>query len=258
MKSQIFKLVALIALLMAGGFSSTAQNNRTAQASFAIDKNIISVEIPNLVDIHIFEYEPYSGYGGFPEAWSPHEWTIRMIMDEGTDVTSLAPIISLAPGATITSQHASVQDFSQPVVYTVICEDGSTVTYCFSAYIKDNTRAIGTIYIDCLPSNAGYTKPSSYVFDYDDDYPFSCTATPYTGYSFKRWLVNNSPAGINPKFDDYIHLNQSGFVNLRAEFVSNVQYTVSVVSADPTKGYVSGGGNVSSGSGVTVSATPYS
>ena len=105
MKSQIFKLIALIALFTAGSFSSAAQNNRSADpisssTAFSIDKNIISVEISNLVDTHIIEHEPYSGYGGFPEAWSPHEWTIRMFLAEGTDITSLSPIISLAPGAT--------------------------------------------------------------------------------------------------------------------------------------------------------------
>ena len=48
MKSQIIKLVALIALL-AGGFTISAQNNKTSSA-FAIDKNIISFEVANFVD----------------------------------------------------------------------------------------------------------------------------------------------------------------------------------------------------------------
>ena len=97
MKTQILKLVALIVLLTAGGFASSAQNNGSAlfsanhpassSTAFAIDKNIISVEISNLVDIHIIEYAPYPNYGGFPEGWSPHYWTIHFIMAEGTDVT---------------------------------------------------------------------------------------------------------------------------------------------------------------------------
>jgi len=57
-------------------------------------------------------------------------------MAEGTDVSSLSPVITLAPGATITSKHAGVQDFSQQVEYTVICEDGSTVTYDLNFYSK--------------------------------------------------------------------------------------------------------------------------
>jgi len=127
MKLQFLKFIALIALFTAGGFSSLAQNNGSTLSSdnnpfssataFAIDKNIISVEISNLVDAQTLEFAPYSNYGGIPELWSPHYWIITLIMAEGTDVTSLAPIITLAPGATITSQHAGVQDFSQQVEY---------------------------------------------------------------------------------------------------------------------------------------------
>ena len=105
MKSIIIKHVAFLTLL-AGGLSISAQNsglavssaNRTVSSTnaFAIDKNILSVEITNLVDAHILEYAPFPNYGGIPEAWSPHEWTIRMIMAESIDVTSLAPIITIA------------------------------------------------------------------------------------------------------------------------------------------------------------------
>ena len=48
MKSQIFKSVVLIALF-AGRLSISAQNNRTSSA-FAIDKNITSFEVVDLVD----------------------------------------------------------------------------------------------------------------------------------------------------------------------------------------------------------------
>ena len=270
MKSPILKLVALIALLTAGGFSSMAQNNGSALSSannpassstaFAVDKNIISVEISNLVDAYILEYEPYSGYGGFPEAWSPHFWTIKMFMAEGTDVTSLAPIINLAPGATIKSKHADVQDFSQPVEYTVICEDGSTVTYFFSAY-TENTRAIGILYIEWSPfSGGGTTSPlRGTYYSHDENVRYSCMAFPNQGYSFERWYVNDSPAGTNPDFYDYIPLYY-GAGTLLASFVPNspVYYTVTVLSQNSMMGTVSGGGSVAAGSSVYISASPKS
>ena len=116
MKSKIFTIVALIALLTAGGFSSSAQNEGSALSStndpvssstaFAIDKNMIAFEVANLVDKIIYEYASHPNYGGVPEAWSPHYWSIHLIMAEGTDVTALSPIITLAPGATLTSNHA--------------------------------------------------------------------------------------------------------------------------------------------------------
>ena len=268
MKSPILKIIALIALLTAGGFTSMAQNNGSAFSSannpvssstaFAIDKNIISVEISDLVDVHITEFAPYSGYGGIPEAWSPHEWRIRMIMAEGTDITSLAPIITLAPGATITSKHADVQDFSQMVEYTVICEDGSTVAYLFSAYVQDNSRAIGTVYVECSPWSAGTTTPGGHEYFYNETDRLSRTAIPSSGYKFKEWLVNHSSAGNNPYFNGYVSLNVSGWGDLTAVFEPIVQYTVNVHSEDLTKGTVSGGGTVDAGGSVWVHATPNS
>jgi hypothetical protein len=69
MKSHIIKLIAIIAIFIIGGFVSSAQNNETALSSdnspvssstaFAIDKNIISVDVNNLVDKVIHEYAPY-------------------------------------------------------------------------------------------------------------------------------------------------------------------------------------------------------
>ena len=98
-------------------------------------------------------------------------------MAEGTDVTSLAPIISLAPGVTITSQHAGEQDFSQQIEYTVIGEDGSTVSYLFSAYVHDHTRTSGWVHIDVLPKpSAGSTFPSG-MQSYNDQSIFQCTAS---------------------------------------------------------------------------------
>jgi len=141
MKLQTIKLLVLIALLMTGSFSSKAQNEESnlslyndsvsSSTTFAIDKNIISFEIPNLVDKNIIEFAPYPNYGGDPNVWSPHIWSITLIMAEGTDITSLAPIITLAPGVTLTSKHTGVQDFSRHVEYTIISEDGSRHLFVF-------------------------------------------------------------------------------------------------------------------------------
>ena len=54
MNTNIIKHLALIALLLAGGLTISAQNNRTSSA-FAIDKNITSFEVANLFDKFICE-----------------------------------------------------------------------------------------------------------------------------------------------------------------------------------------------------------
>jgi len=219
---------------------------------------IISFEVANLIDKTIFEYAPYPNYGGIPEAWSPHYWIIHLIMAEGTDVTRLAPIITLAPGATITSRHTGVQDFSRQVDYTVLSEDGSTVYYSFLAHVQDNTREQGWININ--HSTGGTT--SCYSQYYHDSIPFKCQAIPDMPYSFKRWWVNNSPTNnTNVRFDDYIPMDWSKNAYLKAEFEPvQVYYTVYVASNNSWYGSVSPSGSQSvlAFQGLPVKATPAS
>ena len=140
MKIQILKLIALIALLTAGGFSCEddrssfhddkfqLKNPGKKTSSFSIDSNIISFAVPYIAHIRLHEHLPEPNYGG-PNAWGPHFWTITLFMTKGTDVSKLAPIITLAPGASITPTSGTVHDFSKQVSWTVIAPDGSTVNY---------------------------------------------------------------------------------------------------------------------------------
>jgi len=173
MKSKVFKLVTLIVLLTAGGFSCTKDlddsedyryqwdgskqqeefrpiNAGTKSSSFTIDSNILSFAVPYLIGTGASEYLPTPGYGS-PEGLSSHFWTLLLVMAKGTDVTKLAPTITLAPGATITWIHTSKEqvpsmqvdytgiakiglyDYKHQVDFVVRAPDGSTVTYKFLA-----------------------------------------------------------------------------------------------------------------------------
>ena len=170
MKIQTFKFIALLALLM-GWFScsndddpyrfqwddSTQQeeyrpiNPGEESSYFAIDENIISFAVPYLVGTKTLEYLPHPADG-----LNSHSWFILLIMAEGTDVTSLTPIITLAPSVTITwihdrnEQGAANQvdytgiaevgafNFKHQIDFTVMAPDGSTVTYmCLAVAIGD-------------------------------------------------------------------------------------------------------------------------
>ena len=187
MKLQIIKLVAIFALFM-GWFSCTSDSDNsqghrfqwdgsqqreefrpinagTKSSSFAIDSNIVSFAVPYLVGTRVTEHLPIPGWGS-PEGFSPHFWTIALIMAKRTNVTKLSPVITLAPGATLTWIHHTIGvqnfsdqvdytgitkvgalDFSKQVDFTVIEPDGSTVTYKFLAV------AIGDILpcVNCTP-----------------------------------------------------------------------------------------------------------
>jgi len=55
--------------------------------------------------------------------------TIAVDVPEGTNITSLAPVITLSPKATVSPSSGEAQNFANPVNYTVTAEDGSTALY---------------------------------------------------------------------------------------------------------------------------------
>ena len=157
MKLQKFKLIALLAIFI-GCFSCTddssdcpkgaveAINPGEKSSFFAIDNNIISFAVPYVTCALIAEHLPC------PDPITPENinrcfWTITLLMPKGTDVTKLAPIITLVPGAKINMIYNNAQgfqyvgytgiaeigetDFSDQVEIHVTTPDGSTVSYLF-------------------------------------------------------------------------------------------------------------------------------
>jgi flagellar hook assembly protein FlgD len=80
---------------------------------------------------------------------------IAVTVPFGTDVTNLTPTI-VHTGASITPASGTPQDFTNPVVYTVTAEDGTTAQYTVTVTIAANTDASLT---------ALSVNPGSIVFD---------------------------------------------------------------------------------------------
>jgi|GEM_PF-3353423 len=64
---------------------------------------------------------------------------ITVILPFGTDVTELAPTVVGSAGATISPASGIVQNFTDPVTYTVTAEDGSFNTYTVTVIAADPT-----------------------------------------------------------------------------------------------------------------------
>ncbi|MDQ5930029.1 MAG: hypothetical protein QG594_1812, partial [Bacteroidota bacterium] len=60
--------------------------------------------------------------------------TILVKVGCATDVTKLAPDITISKGATISPKSGAVQDFTNPVTYVVTAEDGSKQSYVVTVY----------------------------------------------------------------------------------------------------------------------------
>ncbi|MDR2969824.1 MAG: hypothetical protein LBV32_09525 [Tannerellaceae bacterium] len=168
MKTNILK-VAAIMIMLAGEFActnneDTDENNMVSikiqcNSTNVVDPNIASFALPGIVDAVCTEHLPYPNYGGIPEAWSPHLWTIYLVLSKGTDRTKLAPIITLAPNVKITPVSGMVCDFTNPVEWILIAPDGSTVNYQATVFVigdpyrhieydNDGNQIITVIYPD--------------------------------------------------------------------------------------------------------------
>lgn len=79
-------------------------------------------------------------------------------------------------------------------------------------------------------------------------------ATPAAGYSFSGWYENNQLVSGSAAYTFEATINR----NLVAKFRQVETYTVTPMSADPSQGSVSGGGQVTEGQSTTVVATPAS
>lgn len=69
--------------------------------------------------------------------------TVTLKADAGTDVTKLVPIMKISEGASVSPASGVAQDFTNPVTYTVIAEDGSKQLYTVKVEVaKSSEKAI--------------------------------------------------------------------------------------------------------------------
>ena len=113
-----------------------------------------------------------------------------------------------------------------------------------------NPETITTYTIDVLSANEtmGYVSGGG---TFSAGAIRTISATPYSGYRFVRWNDGNTS---NPRT-----ITVTGDAIYIASFEAlPEQYTITVLSANETMGYVSGGGIFYDGDQVSISATPYS
>jgi len=176
MKFQAIKLLAFIALLTAVSSSCSKDENNDDDKLVSIkiqnwngevDPYIVSFALPYIVDARCYKLDnvnptlPYYSYGGFPKAWETNDWFINMVMAKGTDRTKLAPIITLAPGVTITPKSGTVLDFSKDIEWTLKTPDGSTVKYYLaSVFVIGDTDEANMVAIKIRCWGSGEVDPN--------------------------------------------------------------------------------------------------
>lgn len=106
--NKLFILYALLGTLLTSCIQDEAQNSEADITKIAFEGDILANSYINL--------NP-----SFDEILNAYP--IRVSVKEGKDLSNLAPVFELTPGATISPASGSIQDFTTPVRYTVTSED---------------------------------------------------------------------------------------------------------------------------------------
>ena len=92
--------------------------------------------------------------------------TISITVPYGSNITSLAPTISISTAASVSPASGTVIDFSNPVTYTVTAQDGTTTqSYVVTVTVAQNpAKTISTFYFNGLnPSVSGLVDEGNHT-----------------------------------------------------------------------------------------------
>ena len=124
-KISIIKWVVVIVIIAALGFMGwyfSRTNSITSQTGAGISKTKSSEK-----SITSFSFAGIDLGGN--ELIDNNSHTITVMVPKGTNLTGLTPIILVAGNAKISPDSGAVQNFTDPVVYTVTAQDGSSQNY---------------------------------------------------------------------------------------------------------------------------------
>lgn len=139
-----------------------------------------------------------------------------------TNITSLAPTVSVSGGAIVTPASTSTQDFTNPVVYTVTAIDGTIKPWILNCVVDGPQtptvmrKITGKVYLGGEPAPAGGLTVTAAVYD-------TATRVPY------KTIVN---------------IQEGAYSSEYSFDVPKGKYQL-YYSVDPSTGYLPGGGFIS-------------
>ncbi|MFI7702495.1 family 43 glycosylhydrolase [Nonomuraea sp. NPDC049480] len=167
---------------------------------------------------------------------------IRLPLKEGTDVTKLAPQLTLAPGATVSPASGAERDFTEPVTYTVTGADGTKREWKVTALVMKSPVLPGL-----------YADPNIAVFG--DRFYLYPTTDGFAGWSGTRFKAFSST--------DLVHWQDHGVIldlGPDVSWADNSAWAPAIAEKDGKYYfYFSGGlaaGNTAKHLGVAVSDSP--
>ncbi|MBC8754829.1 DUF5018 domain-containing protein [Kordia sp. YSTF-M3] len=162
--------------------------------------------------------------------------TVMITLPFGTDATSLSPTIVISNLATISPNSGVAQDFTNPVIYTVTAEDGSSVNYTVTVTVTaanlSNEKQITSFSINSVNGTINETAKTVMI-----TLPFGTDAT-----SLSPTIVISNLATISPNSGVAQDFTNPVVYTVTAEDSSSVNYTITVTvtqstCADPSNIY---------------------
>ena len=153
--------------------------------------SLASVTVNNETAITDFKLGGYSG------TVNEADHTVSVTVPEGTDVTNMAPTVTISAGALLTPASGTPQNFTHPVTYTVKAKTGGTQAYTVPvtfaktvnlAAIGITAPSVGETPKGSVPETVQYTgtvswSPSDSTFASAAVYTATVTLTPKAGYT---------------------------------------------------------------------------
>jgi len=140
--------------------------------------------------------------------------------------------------------------YGTSTVATVAMDTSHTMTAVYAAPVQ--TGNTYSVTVSASPSSGGSVVGNG---SYQSNAPATVQATPASGYTFWNWTVNSSSGAVASTSSTY-PFNVTGNISLVANFVAiptGNQITTRVSPAN--SGTITGGGNITLGQPVTVTAT---
>jgi len=149
------------------------------------------------------------------------EKTITVNVAKGTTVVALVPTITISEKATVTPASGIAQNFTNPVVYTVTAENGTTASYTVKVNILDDRDEwVGQYITTCNYTIEGESTSYQYILYveksettlngiYFKDFLKNCKDLPVTGLKVYA-EVNGNDFTIHPQTHQGFEFSGSG------------------------------------------------
>ena len=115
--------------------------------------------------------------------------TVSIEVANGTDVTTLAPTITVSKYATISPASGATTDFTNPVDYTVTAQDGTTQLYTVTVTVAPSSDATISSTVYTVDNGAETITNIPYAHNLAT---FEGNITPATGATFETYETNGT------------------------------------------------------------------